>query len=205
MKPPRHQQIPRQQRGPNGEPLCRHCQQPVPKGRRTFCSQTCVDEALVRANPGWARAALQKRDHGICAICGRDSNAEFRAFQQAHKEAQRLAERLTYAARQDLDWIDGRWQFRPFTYTPIQVRQMRQALQKRIAPPNPGWTPGRTTGWDADHIHPVEHGGGSCGLDNLQTLCHPCHKAKTAQQARQKAQQRNPQPTRDQQPDLFTP
>lgn len=38
--------------------------------------------------------------------------------------------------------------------------------------------------WQMDHILPVAHGGGACGLENLQTLCTPCHKAKTAKQAR---------------------
>jgi len=190
MKPPRHQRIPPLQKDEHGNPLCRHCQQPVPKPRKTFCSQRCVDEALVRSNPGWARTFLQKRDNGICAACGCDATAELRARQQAHKGATRLAEHLYHAARRDLDWVNGRWQFRPFTYTPQQTLQMRRALIARLAPPNPGWTLDRTTGWDADHITPVEHGGGSCDLDNLQTLCHPCHKRKTAQQAAEKAQAR---------------
>lgn len=29
--------------------------------------------------------------------------------------------------------------------------------------------------WDADHIVPVESGGGGCGLENMRTLCVPCH------------------------------
>ena len=33
--------------------------------------------------------------------------------------------------------------------------------------------------WDADHIIPVHKGGGGCTLDNYQTLCKRCHKAKT--------------------------
>lgn len=33
--------------------------------------------------------------------------------------------------------------------------------------------------WDADHIIPVVNGGGSCGLENLRTLCIPCHKIIT--------------------------
>lgn len=33
--------------------------------------------------------------------------------------------------------------------------------------------------WDADHIIPVKDGGGSCGLDNLRTLCIMCHKNVT--------------------------
>jgi 5-methylcytosine-specific restriction enzyme A len=34
--------------------------------------------------------------------------------------------------------------------------------------------------WDADHILPVKDGGGSCGLENLRTLCISCHKLVTA-------------------------
>ena len=33
--------------------------------------------------------------------------------------------------------------------------------------------------WDADHIIPVKDGGGLCGIDNIRTLCIPCHKKKT--------------------------
>lgn len=33
--------------------------------------------------------------------------------------------------------------------------------------------------WEADHILSVSEGGGGCGLDNYQTLCNECHKAKT--------------------------
>ena len=35
--------------------------------------------------------------------------------------------------------------------------------------------------WDADHIRPVAEGGGQCDLDNLRTLCLPCHREVTAQ------------------------
>ena len=40
--------------------------------------------------------------------------------------------------------------------------------------------------WEMDHIYPVQHGGGCCGLDNLQTLCVPCHKKKTSGQVSKK-------------------
>ena len=43
--------------------------------------------------------------------------------------------------------------------------------------------------WDADHIVPLAEGG-SYRLDNVQTLCVPCHKEKTAEQAARKAKQR---------------
>jgi 5-methylcytosine-specific restriction endonuclease McrA len=38
--------------------------------------------------------------------------------------------------------------------------------------------------WEADHIKPVEWGGGSCGLENYQTLCRPCHNKKTLNQVK---------------------
>ena len=34
--------------------------------------------------------------------------------------------------------------------------------------------------WDADHILPVAEGGGQCDMDNLRTLCLPCHREVTA-------------------------
>lgn len=44
--------------------------------------------------------------------------------------------------------------------------------------------------FDVDHVVPVVEGGGSCGLDNLRTLCLPCHKVATARLAARLAQAR---------------
>lgn len=33
--------------------------------------------------------------------------------------------------------------------------------------------------WEMDHVVPVVEGGGECGLDNLRTLCVPCHRRVT--------------------------
>lgn len=45
--------------------------------------------------------------------------------------------------------------------------------------------------WEMDHVRPVVEGGGGTGLSNLQTLCVPCHKAKTsAQQRRRRDEQK---------------
>ncbi len=41
--------------------------------------------------------------------------------------------------------------------------------------------------WQADHVRPVAHGGGECGLSNIQTLCTKCHKKKTRGQATYRA------------------
>lgn len=41
--------------------------------------------------------------------------------------------------------------------------------------------------FDMDHIIPVVEGGGSCGLENLRTLCRPCHKLVTKELAAKRA------------------
>lgn len=40
--------------------------------------------------------------------------------------------------------------------------------------------------WEADHVVPLHRGGGG-GLANLQTLCVPCHREKSAREARVRA------------------
>ena len=60
-------------KGPNGERYCRYCGKQVPKGRRTWCSDDCVEEALIRCHPGHAAGKVLRRDNGICAICGIDT------------------------------------------------------------------------------------------------------------------------------------
>jgi 5-methylcytosine-specific restriction endonuclease McrA len=44
--------------------------------------------------------------------------------------------------------------------------------------------------WEMDHIVPVIEGGGSCGLENLRTLCWACHRKETAALAARRAEAR---------------
>jgi 5-methylcytosine-specific restriction protein A len=44
--------------------------------------------------------------------------------------------------------------------------------------------------WQADHIVECVNGGWGTGLDNLRTLCTPCHKEETARLARELAEKR---------------
>jgi hypothetical protein len=44
--------------------------------------------------------------------------------------------------------------------------------------------------WHFDHIVAVYEGGGECSVDNGQTLCVLCHKARTAAQAKARAEAR---------------
>jgi len=62
----------------------------------------------------------------------------------------------------------------------LRGRGMTRALRKR------GFVPRRSL-WEVDHVVPLVDGG-SHDLDNLQTLCTPCHRAKTAEEARARAE-----------------
>ena len=54
--------------GVDGKPLCRWCDKPVPKGRRTWCSRECVEEWRVRGDWKAIRLRIIERDK-VCRIC----------------------------------------------------------------------------------------------------------------------------------------
>jgi len=58
-------------RRPQGK--CRWCGAAVPKGRRTFCGDACVDEWKLRTDAGYLRQRVFGRDRGVCAQCGLDT------------------------------------------------------------------------------------------------------------------------------------
>jgi 5-methylcytosine-specific restriction endonuclease McrA len=60
-------------RGATGRCLCRWCAIEVPKGRRTFCSDDCVDQWRLRSDPGYLRDQVLKRDRGVCKSCRIDT------------------------------------------------------------------------------------------------------------------------------------
>lgn len=161
----------------------------IPIGRKTWCSKKCVDEYLFRSDPSAIRKAVYKRDRGICATCGCDATAEFKAWSKNRKEVSRLAERLANNFRANADWTGSRWEFRGTGWPHHkEIRAFREYMLAKYAPGN--WTSGRSTGWDADHIIPVVEGGGGCSLKNIRTLCQPCHKAVTRELAARRAAER---------------
>ena len=58
--------------------------------------------------------------------------------------------------------------------------RMDYMILNKISPKRKIWIKKHGGGmWYADHIVPVKDGGGLCGLDNMRTLCIPCHKIIT--------------------------
>lgn len=184
-------------RGPNGRVLCRRCATEVPPGRRrTFCSQQCVDEHIVRTSPSRARRLVALRDRGVCALCGLDTEylrctAEWLAW---------LAWRRWSFTRDCtgsymLDW-DGRdaAELRGDQRAAEALERLAREFFGRVGHGQPRrWSrPSILTAhlWEMDHIVPVVEGGGECGLDGLRTLCLPCHRAETAALRRRLAARR---------------
>jgi 5-methylcytosine-specific restriction endonuclease McrA len=169
-------------RDETGHALCRWCSKPVPRGRRTFCGPPCVDEWGIRTDPGYARRIVEDRDHGICALCGLDT-----------ERIKRIAERLGKLAKGYRDWNEDP---APWVMFPSSTRRLAQldilcwlvslymgqvVFENTFHVTESGANIPRLRHhlWEADHIVPVVEGGGECGIDNLRTVCLHCHKAAT--------------------------
>lgn len=230
--------IPPLRRDPEtGQAICRHwdCTKPVGKGRRSWCGPECVHDALMQSNQAYARSMVEKRDHGICAVCGTDTKeirkqmASYRGIlswartdnrigkhfgltghevwqavqwaswkldceYQAHK-AERLRLTVTYTppepALEEIDPEEALAVERFFRRFEKMVRAAEKAFTRNLYAM--GYDRGRRSYWDMDHVTEVVRGG-SNQLENLQTLCQPCHKAKTAKLAAERALERSGQP-----------
>lgn len=134
--------------------LCRWCGKEVPKKRRTFCSNYCVHEHRLRSNIDYMREHVFKRDLGICAKCGLD------------------CELLKYEARLLFNVTDEYRVSEFLSSFSIPIGRIKGFISRNLAL------------WDADHVVPVRHGGGGCGLEGMQTLCSGCHFKLTKEQQR---------------------
>lgn len=143
------------------EGLCRWCGLDVKRlstKRRTFCSDECVHEFLLRSDAGYARKEVYKRDKGVCSQCGLNCSKWYADFKR---------------------WL----RMMPLSvWNPVQKAVRDHAVDEFFLisgmEPVPDWQH-RSTFWDMDHTVEVVKGGGQCDLSNLTTLCIPCHRAKT--------------------------
>ena len=143
----------------DGNRLCRWCQKPVPRKRMSYCSDACFIEVDCRSNQGALRQHVKNRDKGVCAQCGCDTEKIKRVVDYAGRSfANSESYGLPSRGR-------GGWWTR-------DVWAIYSAM---------GFNWASTTHlWEADHIIEFSAGGES-SLVNTQTLCLPCHKAKTKQ------------------------
>lgn len=127
----------------------------APNVESTYCSQECAEKGRLGRGGMFAstrvRAQVFGLEGGVCRKCGIDAHALF-----VRMSALEPPERLNAL-------INAKW----------QLPRTGPALDRLLQQPKEG------DFWQADHIQAVAEGGGSCGLDNLQTLCTPCHRVET--------------------------
>uniref|UniRef100_A0A669B4N7 Zinc finger, RAN-binding domain containing 3 n=1 Tax=Oreochromis niloticus TaxID=8128 RepID=A0A669B4N7_ORENI len=148
-----------------GVPLCLSCQQPCSttggEWDTRFCSHRCQDEFQLRSSQTYMRSQVLEAERGICQHCGLHAHDLFIKVRDAPPSQRK-------------EILENTW------LTQLPVKQLNEMIR----------APVEGDFWQVDHIRPVYSGGGQCSLDNLQTLCTVCHKARTAQQAKERSQRR---------------
>lgn len=196
---------------------CRWCFKEL-TGRRTgWCSQECVDEFLLRKSGTALRSAVYDRDKGVCARCGIDTRQIKRLMNLLqHGRRARSKRYVSWSETERGKWFTNRE--RRTTKEWIRLNRIERRRGKRSAKKlnrlrpklealrawmkRRGWTPteisGAKTLWQADHIQAVVEGGGGCGIENIRTVCVPCHHEISAELAARRAQERRRKKTKQQ-------
>lgn len=164
-------------RGPRGFPLCRRCATECPTARNTFCSNECVHEWKLRTQPAYQAVHVLERDNGVCALCGVDTIALLAELKRLRSEDRRARREAGMSAPRDEDPNTYSWEK---TEGAFGTRVAALSLPRHLV-----YLTRRL--WEMDHVTPVVEGGGSCGLDNLRTLCWACHRRETAALAKRRA------------------
>lgn len=126
----------------------------------------CESDYLRIIRPELARAAVEERDHGICAQCGEDWSLMSRFAPEF-----RHPDRSPMCSTNVEGW--GRKDELRIRFTPILVISLWHVDHKVPL-------------WKVRHMPPVERLE-YWRLPNLQTLCDPCHKRKTAAEAAERS------------------
>ena len=148
---------------------CTWCAADVPKGRKMWCSQRCVDRFNL-TQPHGQLAALDARDHGRCRLCGLDTERLRAAVQRwLARHGNRARHPETRRRLADLLTLRG---------LATSERSLAHLLDERRC-----W-------WDGDHTIPIVDGGHPCDMRNLRTLCWWCHRRETSEAATRRAERR---------------
>lgn len=175
------QVYPKKPKDSDGYWLCRYCGERIAKCDRYLAwHSTCRHEAYIRTYPNDAASNLRQREHGVCRHCGIDTEALQLAMRELRDKSRGWhAWNAPAPSESEMDL----WR--------AVLSSVANAMKQRgwdIDVPSFGF-PSWSKLWNMDHI--VEHAeGGDLEPSNLQTLCVPCHKAKTRVYAAERAGRR---------------
>lgn len=146
---------------------CTWCDAVVPRRRRMWCSQACVD-AFMSRQPKYCASVTFRRDSGVCQFCGFDSVRVLRLYEQLRS--------LAYGWLSGRRGIDAYWHK---TLMALLDELRRRGFKIRHHTQVPQLV-------EADHILAVSAGGGLSPSSNYRTLCVPCHKCRTRTQSQKR-------------------
>lgn len=134
---------------------CAWCGGRIAQAGSTYCSQSCAEDGRLRRGGMYASSRVREQvfglEGGVCRKCKIDAHALYTRIVSLQPP-----ERLN--ALCNVNW---------------NLPKSSVALERLLQNPK------ESDFWQADHIVAVAEGGGSCGLENLQTLCTPCHREET--------------------------
>ena len=120
---------------------------------------------------------MYDRDRGVCAACGFDAHRLYRQIAALATGPERMQVAPACGPRSTPGPLPTSRGIRPQALQRTHYPTKGDRIGRLLRDPKEG------DFWEADHILPVEEGGGESDLSNLQTLCVPCHADKTRRQA----------------------
>lgn len=96
-----------------GQLVCRWCRKLLPQSNRRYCSSDCRQELWMRMSGASVRFHLEKRDHGVCAICERDTEWLYMTWMYhlrgiwAHRQWRELGRRLSGGNNPTQSWWEA--------------------------------------------------------------------------------------------------
>jgi len=163
---------------------CRGCHGDVPKGRSSWCSNKCYDAF----EPKRVRWFCQQRDKYVCHHCGVDSEKMRARYEHANR----------WTAPNQYRYLENGIFQREKYDAALKIahrheRRWRAAAKKRMAAMRADGWPSHACRdwWEMDHVTPYSEGGLTV-LENVRTLCIPCHKKRTKKWHKDRKQPNSP-------------
>lgn len=162
---------------------CRLCRKALEDKRRTaWCGDECVTRwRLANGDGALLRRMVRERDGGRCASCGVDTLLVVRVLRRLVQLGQeRHADGTRYGPVPPAASLEAR---------AVLVLLGWSANRAATILPTYAFGGPHAELWEADHVRAVVLGGPH-ELENLRTLCNPCHDRATAQLAADRAAER---------------